>query len=258
MREIDTTYQQLLESVKDKGAAFIVLIDPDKQPSGVLKPLISYCEDAGVDALFLGGSLMQSGEFDSYAGALKAMTDLPLIGFPGSVSQMSARLDAILFLSLVSGRNPEFLIAQHVQAAPRLHALDIEAIATAYMLVESGALTTAQYMSGSMPLPRSKPEIAVATALAAEYLGMKLHYLDGGSGAKEMVPLEMVAAVSETCSRPLMVGGGLRTPRDVSDRVNAGAKLVVIGTAIEDRPDRAYIADLAQAARSEVPKAPSG
>ena len=135
-----------------------------------------------------------------------------------------------------------------------LHRLKLETIATAYMLVESGALTAAQYMSGTTPLPRSKPDIAVATALAAEMMGMRLHYLDAGSGAKSLVPLEMISAVAETCQRPLMVGGGLRTPQDVSDRVRAGAKFIVVGNAIEDRPDRGYIAELTAAAHSEIPR----
>lgn len=244
----------MLLAAEEKGAAFIVLIDPDKQPAAGLPPVISACEDVEVDALFLGGSLMHAGEFDSYVRELKASTSLPVIGFPGSVSQVSGWLDAILFLSLVSGRNPEYLIGQHVYAAPKLHRLKVETIATAYMLVESGALTAAQYMSGTTPLPRSKPDIAVATALAAEMIGMRLLYLDAGSGAKRQVPLEMISAVAEVCTQPIMVGGGLKTPRDVADRVRAGARLAVVGNAIEDRPDRAYIAELAAAAHSEIPK----
>jgi putative glycerol-1-phosphate prenyltransferase len=231
-----------------------VLIDPDKQPAAGLPPFISACEDVGVDALFLGGSLMHAGEFDAYVRELKSSTVLPVIGFPGSVNQVSRWLDAILFLSLVSGRNPEYLIGQHVYAAPKLHALGLETIATGYMLVESGALTAAQYMSATTPLPRSKPDIAVATALAAEMMGMKMLYLDAGSGARQSVPVEMISAVAETCRSPVMVGGGLKTPRDVSDRVRAGARIIIVGNAIEDRPDRNYIAELALAARSEIPR----
>ena len=136
--------------------------------------------------------------------------------------------------------------------------MKVETIATAYMLVESGSLTTVQYMSGTTPLPRTKPDIAVATGLAAEMMGMKLHYLDGGSGAKLQVPLEMISAVSTSLKSPVMVGGGLREPRDVSDRVSAGAKMIVVGNAIEDRPDRAYITELAAAAHSEIPRTLSG
>ena len=197
---------------------------------------------------------MHAGQFDAYVRELKEFTTLPLIGFPGSVSQVSGWLDAILFLSLVSGRNPEYLIGQHVYVAPKLHRLKVETIATAYMLIESGSLTAAQYMSATTPLPRTKPDITVATALAAEMMGMKLHYLDGGSGAKLKVPLETISAVVETCQNPVMVGGGLKKPRDISDRVSAGAKMIVVGNAIEDRPDRAYIADLAAAAHSEIPR----
>lgn len=244
----------MCRAAEAKGSAFGVLVDPDKQPAAVLPPMLAACEEAGVDLLFLGGSLMHAGEFDAYVHELKASTGLPVIGFPGSVSQVSGKLDAILFLSLVSGRNPEYLIGQHVYAAPTLHWLRIETISTAYMLVESGALTAAQYMSGTTPLPRTKPDIAVATALAAEMMGMSLLYLDAGSGARQCVPVEMVSAVAETCRRPVMVGGGLKTPRDISDRVRAGARLIVVGNAIEDRPDRGYIADLAAAAHTEIPR----
>lgn len=248
MNRTSVTYDALVNAGTKRGAAFIVLIDPDKQPAAGLPPLLTACEEAGVDAFFLGGSLTHAGGFDAYIRELKEFTSLPIIGFPGAVSQVSGWLDAILFLSLVSGRNPEHLIGQHVYAAPKLHALDVETIATAYMLVESGALTSVQYMSGTTPLPRSKPDIAVATALAAEMMGMKLHYLDAGSGAKRLVPLEMIAAVSEVCDVPLLVGGGLKEPVDIAARVRAGANMVVVGNGIEDRPDRAYITELAEAA----------
>ena len=191
-------------------------------------------------------------ELDAYAHALRTVTDLPLVGFPGTLSQLSGALDAVLYLSVISGRNPEYLFGQHVHAAPLIKRLGLEPIATGYMLVESGRTTTAQYMSHTLPPPRSKPDVAAATALAAEMMGMQLVYADGGSGAEWTVPEEMIAAIRQTCEIPLMVGGGLRSPDEVARKVRAGAGFVVVGTAVEQRPDAAFVADLAAAAHSAV------
>ena len=249
-----STYDRLLACAHDRGAGFVVLIDPDKLEEEDLPRFAARCEDAGVDALFLGGSLMHATELDRYIRTLKAATDLPVVGFPGSLTQISGALDAVLYLSVVSGRNPEHLIGQHVHAAPMIRRLRLEPIPTAYMLVESGRLTTAQYMSGSAPLPRHKPEIAAATALAAEMMGMRLLFTDGGSGAEHPVPEEMIAAITQTCSIPLVVGGGIRHPEEVARKVAAGARFVVVGNAIEHNDDAAYIADLAAAAHAAVPQ----
>ena len=249
---MSSVYQKLFDVRRERGAAFIVLIDPDKCPAGLLPTLTASCHDAGVDAFFVGGSLLHATAFDDYLRHLQALTPLPLIGFPGSLGQVSAELDALLFLSVISGRNAEYLIGQHVHAAPLIRNLGVEPIATGYMLVESGRATTAQYISHTMPLPRHKPDVAAATALAAEMLGMRLLYADGGSGADQTVPEEMVAAISEVCTIPLVVGGGLRTPDEVAHKVRAGAGMIVVGTAIEQRPDAGYIAELAAAAHSAV------
>lgn len=243
-----TVYQHLLDVRQDRGAAFIVLIDPDKLAPSLMPAFTERCHEAGVDAFFVGGSLLHAPAFDDYLRSLHAATHLPLIGFPGSLSQVSAELDALLFLSVISGRNPEYLFGQHVHAAPIIQRIGLEPISTGYMLVESGRTTTAQYMSHSMPLPRHKPEVAVATALAAEMMGMRLLYADGGSGADQTVPEEMIAAITEQCTVPLVVGGGLRTPDDVARKVRAGAGIVVVGTAIEQRPDAGYLHELAAAA----------
>ena len=245
---MDAVYRYLLERRQAQGAVFVVLLDPDKVPEAGLPAFAAAVHRAGVDALFVGGSLLHAASLDGYLRTLRGLTHLPLIGFPGSLGQLSAELDAILFLSVVSGRNAEYLIGQHVHAAPVIRALSLEPISTGYMLVESGRTTTAQYMSHSMPLPRQKPEVAAATALAAEMLGMRLLYADGGSGAAEAVPEEVVAAISEVCSAPLVVGGGLRTPEAVARRVRAGAGLVVVGTAFEDRPDAGFLSELVAAA----------
>ena len=248
-----STYDYLLAAAHTRGAGFIVLVDPDKLAADQLPAFAARCAEADVDAFFVGGSLMHAVELDGYVRALKAVTELPVVGFPGTLHQISGALDAVLYLSVVSGRNPEHLIGQHVHAAPLIRRLGLEPIPTAYMLVESGRLTTAQYMSGSAPLPRAKPDIAAATALAAEMMGMRLLFTDAGSGAEQPVPEEMMAAITETCRIPLVVGGGLKTPDAVARKVAAGARFIVVGNAIEHNDDAAYIADLAAAAHAAVP-----
>jgi putative glycerol-1-phosphate prenyltransferase len=160
---------------------------------------------------------------------------VPVIIFPGDTNQISAAADAILFLSLISGRNPELLIGQHVKAAPILRAHGLEAIATGYALVDSGQQTTTEYVSNTRPLPRNKPEIAMAHALAAEYLGMQCVYLDAGSGPEKMVPEEMVQAVSDYVSVPIIVGGGIRKPEAAAKRVLLGASFVVVSSVFEEQ-----------------------
>ena len=160
----------------------------------------------------VGGSLIIDGDIKVFIEKIKKTTSLPVIIFPGEVNQVCSQADAILFISVVSGRNPEHLIGKHVLAAPLIKKSKIEPISTGYIIVESGSMTTAEYISGSLPVPRNKPEIAAATALAAQYLGMKLIYLEAGSGASQPVPNEMVKAVSEYCNIPVIVGGGIKKP----------------------------------------------
>ena len=252
----ESIFQQLVRIRDQRGAGFIVLVDPDKLERGQLPRFAEMCREASVDAIFVGGSLCtRDVDIDSYIGELKAHAGLPVVGFPGSVNQVSRHLDAVLFLSIVSSRNPEYLFGQHIHAAPLIRRLGIEPISTGYMLVESGLTTTAQYVSNSMPLPRSKPDVAVATALAAEMMGMKLLFADGGSGALDSVPEEMIAAITDVCTAPLVVGGGLRSPMDVARRVEAGADFIVVGNAFEARPDTSFVAEMAAAAHSLVPRA---
>src|SRR5690554_1446502 len=213
------------------------------------------CHEASVDAVFVGGSLCtRDVDIDAFVSDLKSDARLPVVGFPGSVSQLSRNLDAVLFLSIVSSRNPEYLFGQHIHAAPLIRRLGIEPISTGYMLVESGRTTTAQYVSHSMPLPRTKPDVAVATALAAEMMGMKMLFTDGGSGAQEPVPEEMIAAITDVCAAPLVVGGGLRSPMDVARRVEAGASFIVVGNAFESNTDAGFISEMAAAAHTLVPR----
>lgn len=240
-------YQHLLNTISEKGAAYLVLLDPDKIGEDRLSAFIKHCTKAGVDAFLIGGSLMMSNNFDSFIDKVKANTNLPAIIFPGSINQVSASADAILYLSVVSGRNPEDLIGKHVLAAPLIKKSGIEPISTGYIIVESGRTTTAQYMSGSLPVPRNKPEIASATALAAEYLGMKLIYLEAGSGAENSVPNEMIKAVSDNCKVPVIVGGGIRTPQSAREKVDSGANIIVTGNFFENENNWDMIRSFAEA-----------
>ena len=246
-------YNQLIDTITEKGAAYLVLLDPDKLPENKLPDFLSHCEKSGVDGFLIGGSLMVNGDFDSFIEKVKVNTNLPLIIFPGSISQVSSFADAILFLSVVSGRNPEHLIGKHVLAAPAIKKSGIEPISTAYILVDSGSTTTAVYMSGSLPIPRNKPEIAAATALASEYLGMKLIYLEAGSGADSCVPNEMVKGVSEQCSIPIIVGGGIRNPKTAREKVENGASIIVTGNFFENENNWKMIKDFASAVHYKLP-----
>lgn len=240
-------YNYLLNTIKQKGAAYLILLDPDKLPEEKLQGFLHHCERSGVDGFLVGGSLMINGDFESFISKIKLFTKLPLIIFPGSITQVSSNADAILFLSVVSGRNPEHLIGKHVLAALSIKRSGIEPISTAYILVDSGSTTTAVYMSGSLPIPRNKPEIAAATALASEYLGMKLIYLEAGSGAEQPVPDEMVKAVCEHCTVPVIVGGGIRDSVTARKKVECGASIIVTGNFFEDENNWDLIKEFANA-----------
>lgn len=229
------TYQRFLNIRKDKPAGFILLLDPDDLAIDAVPDKVQAAVSAGVDAFFIGGSFMIEKNFDSFVQAVKAVAgDTPVILFPGSLQQISAYADAILFLSLISGRNPEHLIGSQAMAAPILWKMQLEAISCGYMLIESGSLTSAAYVSNSLPIPRNKPSIALAHALAAQYIGMKSIYLEAGSGAKHSVPPAMIAAVSKHVDIPLIVGGGIRSPEAAAEKVSAGAQYVVVGNFFEE------------------------
>ena len=245
-------YNQLLKTIEKKGAAYLILLDPDKLNSDKLQSFIKRCNDADVDGFLIGGSLMLNGDFDDFIKTVKQSTNLPVIIFPGAINQVSSNADAILFLSVVSGRNPEHLIGKHVLAAPLIRRANLEPISTAYILVESGTQTTAQYMSGSLPIPRNKPEIAAATALASEYIGMKLIYLEAGSGAQQTVPNEMVKAVSSICSVPVIVGGGIKSPKVAREKVDNGAKIIVTGNFFENENNWSLIKEFADAIHKKI------
>ncbi len=240
-------YNHIKSIIDEKGAAFFILLDPDKVNLNRLEEFINISAESGVDGLLIGGSLMMSGNFEELVKKVKSLSSFPIIIFPGSITQVSSYADAILFISVISGRNPEHLIGKQVLAAPLIKKAGIEALGTGYILIDSGSTTTAVYMSGSFPVPRNKPDIAASTALAAEYLGMKFVYLEAGSGALLSVPDEMVKAVAKVCSIPIIVGGGLRDPKDVSEKVNCGASIIIVGNFFEDEKNWTSIKDFASA-----------
>ncbi len=242
-----TTFERLLEVKARKGAGYIVLIDPDKQPIDKSVQLAQQAEKEGADAIFLGGSLLFFTVFDEFVEQIKNHVSIPVILFPGSTNQISRHADAILFISIISGRNPEMLIGRQVLGAPLIKMCSLEAIGTAYMLVESGNVSSAEFMSNTRALPREKYDIAVAHALAAEYLGMKMIYLEAGSGAQYPVPNKMVAAVASQSSLPLIVGGGINSPAVAAEKVRAGASFIVTGNVLENGVKPGGIAEFANA-----------
>jgi phosphoglycerol geranylgeranyltransferase len=242
-----TTLDRLLEVKKKRGAGYLLLIDPDKIDLQKLPRFIEEATKAGVDGFLVGGSLMLSNEFDQTLKLIKQSTDIPVVIFPGSLFQISSIADAILFILLISGRNPDNLIGNHVQAAPIIKKMGLEAISTGYMLIEGGNVTSVEFISNTKPIPREKSDIAVAHALAAEYIGLKMLYLEAGSGAKESVPDEMIKKVTKYCSLPIITGGGIRKPEEAKKKVEAGASFVVTGTIIEQNSHNSFIKEFADA-----------
>ncbi|MDE0186172.1 MAG: geranylgeranylglyceryl/heptaprenylglyceryl phosphate synthase [Candidatus Poribacteria bacterium] len=229
-----STLDYLLNVLSRCRAGYIVLLDPDRHSIADCMHVAHQAEEAGVDALLLGSSLLTN-DLNPFAKALKDETSLPVIVFPGDSMHLSQHADAILYLSLISGRNANFLIGEQVKAAPLIHRCGIEAISTGYMLIDGGTATSVEVMSGTAPLPRDKLDIAWAHALAAEYLGMKFIYLEAGSGAKIPVPEELIGAVRKHVTIPIIVGGGITTPELAVAKVNAGADFIVTGNVIEQQ-----------------------
>jgi phosphoglycerol geranylgeranyltransferase len=214
----------------------MVLLDPDRHAVDVIERRALEAQKSGCDALLIGSSMLTTDNFDEVVQRVKGTVDVPVILFPGGVQQLSAHADAVLFLSLISGRNPQHLIGDHVQAAPIVRKMGLEVIPTGYILVESGIVSTVQYISDTRPIPRDKIDIAESHALAGEYLGLKLIYLEGGSGARLSVPEEMIQSVRKIINVPLVVGGGIRTPKEAHKKIEAGADWVVVGNVLEKQP----------------------
>jgi putative glycerol-1-phosphate prenyltransferase len=230
-------YQELLEAKLVGKKKFVVLLDPDKMRLNQIEKTVDLASECGVDYFFIGGSLVVNNMLDTLLSGIRQRCSIPMVLFPGNSFQLSYRADAILFLSLISGRNPELLIGQHVIAAPFLKMSPLQIIPTGYMLVDGGIPTSVQYMSNTNPIPAQKDDIAVCTALAGELLGLKLIYLDAGSGAINPVSEKMIEAVNGAISVPLLVGGGIRTAEKVAANLHAGADVIIVGNAIEKDPD---------------------
>jgi len=230
-------YESLVQGKQRGEKKIAILIDPDKMKLGNIEQVVELAVLARVDFLFVGGSLVIDDRMDFCLRSIRAACSIPTILFPGSPLQINDKADAILFLSLISGRNPDLLIGQHVLSAPALKKSKLEILSTGYMLIDGGKPTTASYISSTLPIPSDKDEIAYCTALAGEMLGMKLIFMDGGSGAQNPVPASMIRMVSSGIKAPLIVGGGMRTPEQAKINAQSGADLIVIGNAIEKNPN---------------------
>ena len=216
--------------------SFAVLIDPDKTDTSTCLQLIRNCVENKVDFFFVGGSLITGNTMGQVIKLIKTHTSIPVVLFPGSNLHIDMSADAILFLSLISGRNPDFLIGQHVISAPILKKSSLEILPTGYILIDSGKQTTVSYMSNTTPIPYDKPEIAACTAMAGEMLGLKLMYLDAGSGAQRAISSKMISNVRKSVDVPLIVGGGIRSANEAHEAIVAGADTIVIGNGIEINP----------------------
>jgi putative glycerol-1-phosphate prenyltransferase len=243
-------YQDLLARKRTGKSGFAVLVDPDKVAPADMPHLAALCNDAGVDYVLMGGSLVVADTLDNCIQRFKAESDIPVILFPGSPSQVSPYADALLYLSLISGRNPEHLIGQHVVSAPSVKASGLEVISTGYMVIDGGAPTTVSYISNSAPIPANKADIALCTAWAGELQGKHIIYMDAGSGARNPISEEMIHKVSSHIEIPLFIGGGIHTPEKVYANCKAGANIVVVGNAIERDP--MLIKELAQATKEAM------
>ena len=226
---------ELLISAKEKGLKQIaILLDPDKCKKSSLKNLIKRAVDAQIDYFFVGSSILLRNEMDSLIKEIKNSCEIPVVIFPGNGAQLSQHADAVLFLTLISGRNPEYLIGQQVVAAPMVKRMGLEAIGTGYMVIEGGRTTSVSYISNTKPIPRDKVDIAMATAMAGEFIGNKLIYMDAGSGPLFPVPVDLIKGVSETINIPLIIGGGIKTKKSIATAFEAGADVVVVGTKVEE------------------------
>ncbi|NIK73430.1 putative glycerol-1-phosphate prenyltransferase [Thermonema lapsum] len=232
---------------KEGQKALAVLIDPDDTDHERCQLLAAHACKAGAHFFFVGGSLIVSDRLHHVIEWIRNVTThIPIVLFPGSNLHIDSEADAILFLSLISGRNPDYLIGQHVLAAPILKRSGLEVISTGYMLIDSGAPTTVTYISNTTPIPQNKGDIAACTAMAGEMLGMRIIYMDAGSGASQPISPAMIRKVRKAISAPLIVGGGIRSALQAQQAWNAGADIVVVGNAFEENPRLVY--DMCRAA----------
>lgn len=245
-------YPSICERKANGKKSFAVLVDPDNVDDHKMRKVIELAMAAGVDYFLVGGSLVISNYLDECVKIIKQHCAIPVLLFPGSSTQVSKYADALLYLSLISGRNPELLIGQHVVSAPAIKKTGLEIMSTGYMVIDGGAPTTVSYISNASPLPADKNEIAMCTAMAGEMLGMKLIYMDAGSGAKVPITESMIALVSKNIEVPLIIGGGITDPEKAYLNCKAGADIIVVGNAIEK--DESLIMEMASAVHSVAVK----
>lgn len=219
-----------------RGKYIGLLLDPDKTGGNPLKKVLRIAGETGTDYILAGGSLTFR-NIDDLIAEIKQISSIPVVLFPGNLLQLSLKADIILLLSLISGRNAELLIGNHVNAAPHLRDSREKVISTGYMLISCGKRTAVEYVSQTEAIPSDKTDIAVATAMAGEMLGLKLIYLEAGSGAEHHVPVPLIKAVRQNIAVPLIVGGGIKTEKEVEDVFMAGADMVVLGNGCEENPD---------------------
>ena len=231
MRKI---YQDILASASNKEKLLAVLIDPDKMAIEMALKIIKSVNASMATHIYVGGSIVEDNKTEKLVSEIKKYTNLPVIVFPGDVSQIAEQADAILFLSLISGRQSEYLIGKHVKAVSKLKKIDLEVIPTGYILIENGKETSVQKVTQTLPMSRNDIQLVVDTALAGELLGMKLIYLEVGSGATHPIDTKMISEVKNAIQIPLIVGGGIRTKKQLNNAYVSGADLVVIGTAFEE------------------------
>lgn len=220
----------------NKQHAFALLVDPDSVSIGQIERLAMMAQESQAGFIFVGGSIMVGNKVRACVDHLRNDAGIPIVLFPGNPNQVVDNADGILFLSLISGRNPELLIGQHVIAAPHIIQSGLEAVSTGYMVVDGGIPTTVSYMSHSLPIPSDKPDVALCTAWAGQLQGKHVIYMDAGSGAKIPISEQMIARVADNITLPLIIGGGIRTPEKVKANCEAGAQVIVVGNAIEKDP----------------------
>ena len=241
-------YKKITANRKVNKKSFALLIDPDKQNKNQLLSIIEKANDANTDYFFVGGSLLTNDSLDLCLNTLKENSTIPIILFPGNAMQVNDKADGILFLSLISGRNAEMLIGKQVITAPILKQSSLEVLPTGYILIDSGKPTTVSYMSNTTPIPANKNTVAACTAMAGEMLGLKLIFMDGGSGAKNPISEAMIKEVRKSISVPLIIGGGINSGKKAIGNCKAGADIIVVGNAIEK--DKSLITEIANAVHS--------
>ena len=231
---MDSIYKNIQDSISKGEKLLAVLIDPDKFSIESTSSFIRKVNESIATHIFVGGSIVNNDATDSLVSEIKKHTNLPIVLFPGDVSQITDKANALLFLSLLSGRNSEYLIGKHVEAVSKLSKMQLEVISTGYILIESGKETAVEKVTNTKPMPRENIQNIVDTAKAGQLLGMKLIYLEAGSGAREPLTKTIISRVKQELDIPLIVGGGIRSKVQLDHAFNAGAELVVIGTAFEE------------------------